>query len=232
MNIERPPGSREDCWNDVGVAGSGTCPVLTVVSHCRSCPVLLTAGSKLFEREPPDDYLVEWTEVLARPEETREEECVSLVLFRLGAEWLALPTEVVSEVTPLPPVHRVPHRSGKVFRGIVSIRGELHLCASFHGLLHVDEEEFPPASEDSFTRQAPPRMMVIERSGQRWALPVDEMHGTHRVSAGGGGQWGAAPQRGAPTSRSFTRALVQWQGWSVGVLDDELVFSALARSLQ
>lgn len=228
MNVARPPGSREDCWNDVGVAGSGTCPVLQEVYHCRSCPVLLSAGSNLFERKPPEDYLTEWTDVLAHPEEARDEECISLVLFRLGVEWLALPTEVVSEVTPLPPIHRIPHRSGKLFRGIASIRGELHLCASLHGLLNVDEDDLPPVTADSFVRQAPPRMTVMERQGERWAFPVDEMHGTHRVTVG---EMRGVPATVARTSRSYTRALVHWQGYSVGVLDDELVFAALARSL-
>ena len=51
-------------------------------------------------------------------------------IIRLGEELFALPTENVVEVHPPGVIRSVPGRTGDVFRGMVSLRGEVHLCAS------------------------------------------------------------------------------------------------------
>jgi chemotaxis-related protein WspD len=221
-----PPGSRPDCWNDVGAAGDGTCPVLTEVSHCRNCPVYGNAGRKFLERQAPEGYLAEWTQALAEEETSAEETETTLVVFRLVHEWLALPATVIQEVTVAAPIHRIPRRSNRILLGLANLRGELQLCVSLHGLLGIEFEE--TVAECKVGRRMVQRMAVIEKSGQRWAFPVDEMFGTYQASTH---QISSVPSTIGKTTRTFTRRLVDWHDTAVGVLDEDLVLSALARAV-
>jgi chemotaxis-related protein WspD len=95
LDVQKPHEARNDCWNQIGVAGDGTCPELEKVIHCRNCPVYSAGGRHLPEREPPEDYLREWTRALAEEkDEDKAADTLSVLIFRLGQEWLALPTHV------------------------------------------------------------------------------------------------------------------------------------------
>lgn len=124
LDVQEPHGGRNDCWNQIGVAGDGTCPELERVVHCRNCPVYSASGRHLLEREPPEDYLREWTQALAEEKgEDKAADTLSVLIFRLGQEWLALPTHVCQEVAEMRPIHILPHRSGPVLLGLANIRG-------------------------------------------------------------------------------------------------------------
>ena len=112
-----------DCWNRIGVNGDGSCPELATHVHCRNCPVFARAARGFFERRAPEGYLQEWAELLARPAEAGPGDSTSLLVFRLGREWLAMALSVVAEVTSPRPVHRVPHRTNRVFSGLVGLPG-------------------------------------------------------------------------------------------------------------
>lgn len=219
-----PPGSRPDCWNDVGVSGSATCPVLKEIIHCVHCDVFAEAGRAFLERPVPEGYAEEWTRALAEPETAREARDRTLVLFRLGEEWLALDVGLIHEVTVAMPVHRVPHRMGGVLRGLVNLRGELHLAVSLHGLLGI---EIPPV-DPAAPRRMQPRMVVMGRGNRRWAFAVDEMFGARSFPFGAVRSVPATVGRAAKT---YTRGLVEWEGRAVGVLDEELLLPALIRSV-
>ena len=73
-----------------------------------------------------------------------QREGVSVLIFRLGAESLAFRTRAVAEVTTPRPVHRVPHRSGRILAGLVNLQGQAQLCVSLHGLLGIDVPGPPP----------------------------------------------------------------------------------------
>ena len=126
--------SQADCWNRIGVRGDRSCPELASVIHCRNCPVFADAGRQFLDAPCPEGYLDEWTARLAAPLEEVDADCLSVLTFRLGEEWLALPVLVLVEVTPPRTVHRVPHRGG-LLQGLVNIRGELHLCVRLGQLL-------------------------------------------------------------------------------------------------
>ena len=148
-----------------------------------------------------------------------QREGVSFLIFRLGGEWLAFRTRTVAEVTTPRPVHRVPHRSNRVFVGLVNLQGQTELCVSMHGLLGVDA----PAS-------ASPRLVVLrdrDRS-ETWAFAADEVLGVHRVPRN---QWGAVPSTLANPAVGFSQAVLSWNGRSIGLLDEQRVFAAL-RSLE
>src|SRR6185437_11805294 len=82
----------DDCWNRIGVRGDFSCPKLETYIHCRNCPVHAAAGTVLLDREPQPGHLAEWTRHIAREKPAPEAGAQSVVVFRIGAEWLALPT--------------------------------------------------------------------------------------------------------------------------------------------
>ena len=95
------------------------------------------AARTFFNRQPPPQYLEEWVERLAQPEEQVEQDLLSLVIFRLHDEYLAVQTRCLVEVTLPQPIHAIPHRTNDVVLGLVNIRGQLRICFSAHGLLGV-----------------------------------------------------------------------------------------------
>ena len=164
--------------------GDRSCPGLAEAGQCGNCPVFSEAGQKLFDREATPEYLDEWTRQLAAADSTTVADSVSLLLFRIGHEWLAIEARWVVEVIPLRPIHRVPHRTNGFLLGLANIRGELQLCVSLEEVLGI---EVPPTAEtpvaDSLV-QPRPRMIVREHEQHRWAFPVAEVEGVHRISVG------------------------------------------------
>jgi chemotaxis-related protein WspD len=109
--------------------------------------------------------------------------------------------------------------------GVASIRGELRVCVSLARLLNI-ETGAPPKSRDPRARKGYPRLLVISREGSRVAAPVDEVHGVHRYHP--------RKLREAPATlaqSSYTRAILDWERAAVGVLDDQLLFYSIDRSL-
>jgi len=208
-----------DCWNQIGVHGDQTCSALTEHIHCRNCPVFASAARGFFNRRAPEGYLADWSELLGRHIEIGSADDSALLVFRLGGEWLALALSVVAEVTAPRPLHRVPHRTNRVFAGLVSLRGQLQLCVSLHGLLGVTPTD--PAIDPSPN----PRMIVIRRDAEVWAFPADEVSGVLRIATN---RLQKVPSTLANPLGSFGRAVfTQADGKSVDVLDEPRIFEAL-----
>jgi chemotaxis-related protein WspD len=206
----------DDCWNRIGIAGDRTCPELVEHIHCRNCPVFSNTARTLFDRAAPDGYLKEWTTALAATVQPAEDDFASLFLFRLNQEFLGLRTPLLVEVTPRRPIHRVPHRSNAVFRGLVNIRGQLQLCLSLHGLLGLTE---PPDSGGV--------LAVIEDAGERWVFAADEVLGVHRVP---NSALRKVPGTLANPLTSYTQAVFTWEDRHVGYLEEQRLLTAF-RSL-
>lgn len=211
----------DDCWNRIGVNGDQSCPKLAEYTHCRNCPVFSEAARTFFDRKAPDGYLSEWSDLLGRPSETGQGMTDRLLVFRLGSEWLAVDLRYVAEVTTPRPVHRVPHRTNQVFSGLVSLRGQLQLCVSLHGLLNVasrNPDEDPAANL---------RLVLIRDGKGHWAFPAEEVAGVHHLRAG---ELQKVPSTLANPDGSFSRAVFGWEGGrSVDVLDEPRVFAVLGR---
>src|SRR5580692_7426061 len=88
------------CWQQIGVWGDRSCPELQKVTHCHNCPVFAAAGRRFLDAPSPADYLVEWTARLGTSEDDELGEELSILVFRISDEWLALPVNVLVEVTP------------------------------------------------------------------------------------------------------------------------------------
>jgi chemotaxis-related protein WspD len=212
-----------DCWNKIGVWGDGSCPVLPPHVHCRNCPVYSRAAIDLLETELPPGYRTEKTAHFAHAAASSEKLTESAVIFRLGLEWFGLPTAVFEEAATRRLVRSLPHRRNRVVLGITNVRGDLLICVSLALLLGLDLTLQPLKSSNNS-----PRLLVINREGQRFAFPVDEVQGVHRYSARG---LQALPTTLAKTIASYTRAVLPWCERAVGLLDESVLFETLKRSL-
>jgi chemotaxis-related protein WspD len=211
------------CWKETGVFGDKSCPELAVLGHCRHCRVYTAAGRRLLDREAPADYPDEWSALLAAPKEEGKVETLSVIVFRLGPERLALKTVFFQEAAEAARPHGIPLRSGGVFQGIVNVNGELLCCMSLAALL-----EIPSAGEGAAGRKVYPRLVVITRQGQRFAFAADEVLGVHRFPAG---DLQEPPATVAKSVRALTAGIFLQQERTVGLIDEEKLFAALTRSL-
>lgn len=213
-----------DCWNHLGVWGNGTCPELAKSVHCRNCPVYSAAAAELLDREIDDTYLATAAEHYREEKKNAARESESLVIFRIGAEWLALPAAVFQEVCATRPVHSLPHRRSGNVLGLVNVRGALLVCVSLHALLGIERT----AAADDARRLIHERLLVVSHEGGRLVVPVDEIHGIHRYDPA---QLGEVPATVALCTATYTRAMLPWHDKTVGVLDAGLLFYSLNKSL-
>lgn len=226
------PDHRDECWRHIGVTGDRTCRELETYIHCRNCPVMAEAARAFFDRLAPTGYLESWSGILEERGTTTDPEVVSVLVFRLADEWLALPAGVLVEVTKERRCHRVPHRTDGVLEGLVNIRGQLQLCVSASRLLGIgtegDRGDSPPA--DPIRTDAPElrRLLVVERQGRhgpdRWVFPVDQVAGVVRV---GRAMLRAVPATVSQSGARFCQALFDWHGVVVGILDESRFLDAL-----
>jgi chemotaxis-related protein WspD len=148
-----------------------------------------------------------------------QDDAVSVLIFRLGEEWLAFRTETVVEVTLPSPVHRIPHRSNSVFLGIVNLQGQVQLCVSLHGLLGA-----------TASGASSPRLVVLRDvdRAEIWAFAADAVLGVRRVARR---QWRAVPSTLINPAVGFSEAVLSWERRTIGLLDQQRVFTAI-RSLR
>jgi chemotaxis-related protein WspD len=214
-----------DCWNVIGVAGDRSCPKLAEAIHCRNCPVFSAAGQQLFQREAPPDYLTERTRQLAEAEEAVSADMRSLLVFRIGPEWLAISARAIVEVVEPRQIHRVPHRTDRLLQGLVNIRGELHLCVSLRELLGIDSNE-GNESRDAASSKTRPRLVVVILGPDTWAFPVDEVEGVHRVAEAA---MEDLPYTVQKSPRYYSNAIFSHNSLRIGLLSKSRLSQALER---
>lgn len=212
------PGPMEHCWREVGVDGDRTCPELATFVHCRNCPVLAAAARQFFDRPPPAGYLDSWREILERGTAPADGDAVSVLVFRLGREWLGVPPSAVTEVGPPRRVHRIPHRSTAVLAGIVNIQGRLLPCLRLERFLRLD------ATDDgvSVLSGSAAKMIVVAPDGKRrdecWAIGVNEIVGIARIAPSAFRQ---VPSTVGIARERVTAAMFTWRNQHVGLIDEK-----------
>ncbi|MCE5976258.1 chemotaxis protein CheW [Pseudomonas sp. JR33AA] len=203
----------DDCWNRIGVRGDKQCPLLERHVHCRNCEVYAAAATRLLDR-----YALMQEHQAAAVQPDVENIGRSMLLFRLGEEWLALATACLAEIAPLQAVHSLPHQRSRLLQGVANVRGALVPCLSLADLLGVKA-----GATEQRSARAMPRMLILAAEGGPVVMAVEEVDGIHRLD----------PQllgSGRDATR-FTAAVLQWRGRSVRVLDDQHLLSAVQRSL-
>ncbi|ARP82712.1 hypothetical protein CAL12_19060 [Bordetella genomosp. 8] len=214
---DRESAPIDDCWNRIGVRGDRSCPRLAEYIHCRECPVQEEAAKHLLYRAQADTAVLQTgaaamppvTTAGARPDALATAtgtDTTSLLIFRLHAEWLALPVSALAEVTPMRPVHSLPRRPGVVL-GVCNVRGRLVPCISLAALLDL-------APREDAADKATPRMLVLSTRGGTIVSPVDEVAGIQpypRTAIG--------PLPDTLAGGHYAAGVVHYRDRAVGMLD-------------
>lgn len=226
---EKPERNLPDhCWNVIGIFGDRSCARLVDFVHCRYCGIFTAQGMALLDRPSPEDYARQWTGELAEIdiEEFETKDLISILIFRIADQWLALPTSFVQRVTGRLPIRRLPHRSGRTMLGLVNVQGALRLCASVHALFSLETPNGSSAGE----RVDKQRMIVVEKNKQGWVFPVDEIVGlSHYHPAEIENTPVAARKTAEPV---ITKGTIPLEQQVIGLIDEDELLLAFRRSLR
>ncbi|KQZ80756.1 MULTISPECIES: chemotaxis protein CheW [unclassified Pseudomonas] len=209
----------DDCWNRIGIHGDKSCPLLIEHIHCRNCAVYSAAATRLLDRyalQQEDREHVSGT--LQSEVKTR-----SLLMFRLGEEWLGLATRSLVEVAPMQAIHSLPHQRSRALLGVANVRGALVACLSLVELLGLDG-----VSSVATGARVMPRMLIIAAHGGPVVVPVDEVDGIHAIDEL---VLEAASKSGNQANAKYTQGVLQFKGRSLRWLNEEQLLSAVTRSL-
>lgn len=212
----------DDCWNRIGTRGDNSCPRLEQHLRCLNCPVFEQAAARMLDR--PAERAATLLPATTRVGNGSAAKHEGSLVFRVGAEWLALPAGVLQHVGEARPIHSLPHRRSPAVLGIVNVRGVLTLAVSLAALLHIEA-----APEATAARPGRRRLLVAERHGETTAFPVDDVEG---VAHFGPEEVLPAPATLAQGAGRHVRGVYVARGRSVGVLDVEALFGALTRSVR
>ena len=151
----------------------------------------------------------------------------SVFVFRMGSEWLALPTSLLVRVAVPPAVHSLPHRRGSAVAGLVNVDGDLVVHVSLAGLLGI------PAGASSSAgakggRPSVPRLVVLGDARGRLAITVDDVWGVHHHDPA---LLRVPPPTLTRSPSSFTTAILEVDGHVVACLDAGRVMDALSGAL-
>lgn len=175
---ERTMTMPADCWSEVGIGGDGSCERLAEHVHCRHCPTYEDAARRIFERPVDSAYRAHWAGQLRQPRIVAAAPDATALVFRVGAEWLAVDAAAVVSVAPVAAAHRVPHRDGGALLGVVNVGGRLLPAISPARLLGIDDTQAPGIAG----RHVFARLLVLDCAGQPCALPVAEVKGLVRYA--------------------------------------------------
>lgn len=213
-----------DCWNQKGVFSKGQkrCDRLAELAHCLNCEQYINTGRRLLNRPLPDDYRQELSERLSQPINKDAVTTQSTFIFRAGDEWLGVKSTLIKEVVEMGPIHSIPHKSSRIFRGIVNIRGRLELCVSIGGVLRIEPGTKHPGTI------TPERLIVAAKDDQSIVFPVSEVMGPVLFDPSG---LKPLPITVSGSKAVYTKGVLNINGQEIGMLDDAMLFRILTRNL-
>jgi chemotaxis signal transduction protein len=180
----------------------------------------------VLQRERPldDEAIATATAHYAAPIERPRTDFSSVLVFRLGTEWLAFPTANLDRVADATVVHSLPHRRRGATAGIVNVGGDLVVHVSLSGLLGVESST---GADDASAerRRVVRRLVVLADTRGRLAITVDEVWGVHHYTHD---ELRAIPPTLARAETSYTVSMLQVDTHTVGVLDASRVLDALS----
>jgi chemotaxis-related protein WspD len=150
----------------------------------------------------------------------------SALVFRIGAEWLALPTVLFDRVADVSPVHTVPHRRKGVPIGLVTVGGDLVVHLSLGEMLSVSGAIDASAAEPVANGRR--RLIVLTDARGRLATTADEVWGVYHYHHE---QLRSAPSTLTRALVSFTTAMLDVDGRMAGLLDGPRLMDALSAGL-
>lgn len=224
------------CWSQAGVWGRGDCGELAKVHHCRNCPVYSAAAALMLDGALPEGYLDATTAHYAAPPPDPARDTASILIFRIGPEWLALPLTALEEIVERRPLHSLPHAASPFLKGLVNVRGQLLLCLSLTKILQLPERS--PTAKTAQTIFE--RLLVLTSEKGRLVFPVSEVAGLHRHRPA---ELREPPATVTRAGAHFTKAVLPWryvrrdvpnrepEDVRVGVLDAAALLQAIHQSL-
>ena len=229
QTVPAPSAAVDDCWNRIGVRGDNSCPKLKDYFRCLNCPTFASAASALLDRpvsaagahRAGDAQLPSQADSKDTLRRGRGDATASMLVFRIGEEWLGLPTTSIVEVIEARTVHSLPHQANQAVLGLINIRGALKICVSLGRMLGI-------SVTGGDTAHAGQRLLVVTHEEQILAFPVNEVAGVHAYAADAAQ---LPPSTVAHAGTAYTQAVIDWRGKKIGLLDCGLLFYALNRSL-
>src|SRR5450830_1686329 len=234
----------DDCWNRIGVRGDNSCPKLKEYFRCLNCPTFAAAASALLDRPVPAAGFLQKDEMPLQSgrdggdmantlRRGRGDATASMLVFRIGEEWLGLPTTAIVEVIEARAIHSLPHQANQSVLGLTNIRGALKICVSLGRMLGIGGGSSGTSgssggSGNAIAAHAGQRLLVVSHDEQILAFPVNEVSGVHAYMADA---TQLPPSTVAQTGSAYTQAVIGWRDKKVGLLDCGLLFYALNRSL-
>ena len=218
----------ENCWNSIGVWGKVVprCPKLVEFIHCQNCDVFHEASLKAYEKAIPGDTRLEWTEKLAGDRGVADADIRTVIVFRIGAEWVAISTSLCGEICRMMKIHRLPHNRSPILKGVVNNGGEMRICFSLGGLLGIDKSEQIFGDEFNAVHA---RMIVMSVKGQNYVFPVSEIKGLLQYRES---DREPLPDTFLASSATYMSGVVKWEEKTIGCLDEGLLTSQLERSVR
>lgn len=185
-------------------------------------PIFSSQANILLARQPHSTYVEEWSEIFAKERTIVHGQNVqSVVLFRLGQEWLALSTLVLLEVAEMRLIRRIPHRSGDMLKGLINLRGQLCICINLLNFLEISAAP----QHSSHARQ---KMVAISQDQQRWVFVADEVLGLFSCDKD---TLKNVPVTVAKSTANYIKGTFNAAGKHVFLLDEELLFCSLERKM-
>jgi chemotaxis signal transduction protein len=86
-----------------------------------------------------------------------------VLVFRVGAEWFAMPIATIDEVIDAPPIQRLPDAASTQL-GVATLRGELVMVYDARPLLHASGSAADVGA-----------LLLFQRDGRRVGLAVDDV---------------------------------------------------------
>jgi len=218
----------DDCWNTIGVWSKAEirCEKLEKFIHCRNCNIYSAAGRQMLERSLPEQYEKNWAAIFSQSSPNKLVGIESVTVFRLGNEWMALPTNSIQEVTDVCTVHSIPHKSTLVLRGLVNLRGQLKICISLGQLMEITKAEKYTGKDTK--ERIYERMIAVKHNNSQYVFLVSEVSGTYNFHPT---ELKPAPATLAQSSGTYTRGILHWKGFDIACLDAELLFYSMEKKL-
>lgn len=212
------------CWKTIGYLGDKSCPSLEKYVHCHNCPVFVRAGHSLLDRDLPEGYTLEWSGVLSKKKKKISSTYSSAAVFRVSSELLGLESVYFEGVFDVRPIRKLPHKSDNTFLGLSVVHGKIAPCISLGNLMGISN-----GHENNQKTNVFKRFIFVNRGQDDFVIPVDEMKGIIRFEPG---ETSPVPDTVLKSTATYTRAVLNHHGYSVGLLEPDLFFNALQRSLK
>lgn len=180
------------------------------------------AIARLLDKPISAEELRAATERVAQPLVQADKDVAQILIFEAGGETMACELEEIDQVTHAARVHRIPHRSNKIVRGLCNLDGELVLCADLEKLLELGG---PTAAND----ETQARMILMGPADNRWVVRVSAVRGVTTVPRQG---FGRPPVTVHSALARYTKALAPVGQQMIALLDVARIVSGFQAALR